>query len=348
MKKIAIIFGGQSSEYEISLESSHSVLNAIDNNKYEIYKIGITQDGKWLLYNGDIENIKNNTWLDDNVSELIPILGDNTGFLIFDTGEILKLDLVFPVMHGEYVEDGKIQGLFEMMGLPYIGCGVLSSSIGFHKAITQKIVHSIGINIAKNYQLNKHNINGEELNNFINEVNYPIFVKPLRAGSSKGISKVESDSELNTALYEAFKYDETITIEEAIEGFEVGCGVLEYDNKLIIGSVDEIELSHGFFDYTEKYNLITSKIHMPARISDNIKSKIQELTERIFILLECKGLARIDFFINNDEEIIFNEINTLPGFTNHSRYPSMLNYIGISYDELIDKLLENELMRNEK
>lgn len=348
MKKIAIIFGGQSSEYEISLESSYSVLEAINTNKHEILKIAISKEGNWYLYEGENENILNDSWKDSKNKEIIPLLGKNKGFLILESNKVIKPDLVFPVMHGEYVEDGKIQGLFEMMGIPYIGCGVASSAIGFHKAVSQKLVQSIGVRVAENYQVNKNNVNGQEINNFINKVNYPIFIKPLRAGSSKGISKVESNSSLNKAIYQAFQYDDIITLEESISGFEVGSGILEYDGKLIIGSVDEIELTDGFFDYKEKYNLFTSKIHMPARISKNKKLEIQKLTREIFLLLECKGLARVDFFIDKDENIIFNEINTLPGFTSHSRYPSMLNNIGIPYEDLIEKLIENELMKNDK
>ena len=339
MKNIGVIFGGQSSEYEVSLDSASSFMEAMDLDKYNLIKIGIAKDGRWFLFEGEIEDVRNDSWLEYS-REIYPLFGhEEKGFM--GQNDFIGLDLLVPIMHGELVEDGSIQGVFRMMGIPYIGCDVLASSIGFDKIISQILAESIGIKTTPSLEFIDR-VEEEKLEEFLKDKDYPYFVKPLRAGSSKGVTKVKSYEDFQEAFKEAFKFDNIILIEAGVNGFEVGCGALDYRGQTLIGEVDEIQLDHGFFDYREKYNLISSKIHLPARIKPSTKKKIQGYTEEIYKLFRCKGLCRVDFFLDR-EEIYFNEVNTMPGFTSHSRFPSMFRQIGIDYPKLVELIISNGL-----
>jgi D-alanine---D-serine ligase len=344
-KKVAIMFGGCSSEYEVSLVSATSVIRNINKNKYDVIMIGITKNGDFYLYNGDIDKIEKNEWLGSETCKKITISANRSdhGIIVLDTNEIISLDIVFPVLHGKNGEDGRLQGLLELAGIKYVGCDMTSSAICMDKYLAHELVSSSGLLSPISYLFDK-NEDYKTIENKIAHLNYPLFVKPLKAGSSFGITKISSINDLKQAISEAFQYDDKIIIEENIDGFEVGCAVLG-NNDLTIGEVDEIELKNSFFDYFEKYNLKTSKIHLPARISKEERNKIRETALEIYKILGCSGFARVDMFYTKDKKIVFNEVNTIPGCTSHSRYPSMLKEIGISFEEVIDRLIELGLER---
>lgn len=337
--KVACLFGGCSSEYDVSLVSASSVIRNIDNKKYDIVMIGITKEGNFYLYNGNIDDIENNKWFNENTCKKITISSNRIdhGFIILDTNEVIKIDIAFPILHGKNGEDGRLQGLFELANIPYVGCGMTSSAICMDKFIAHELAKSNGILVPKSYLFSNYE-SKENILNKIKDLNYPIFVKPLKAGSSFGITKVKDESSLNNAIDLAFSFDNFIIIEENIDGFEVGCAILG-NNKLVIGEVDEIELKDGFFDYKEKYTLETSKIILPARLDKDTREKIKETALNIYRILGCKGFSRVDMFYTKDNKIVFNEVNTIPGCTCHSRYPSMLKEIGYEFSEVIDELI---------
>lgn len=341
-KRIAVIFGGCSSEYEVSLQSSLSVLENIDKEKFEVIKIGITKDGEWYHYLGSNDKINDNTWFLDRENINSVSVSQNRsvkGFLEIKDGvvNVINIDLVFPVLHGKNGEDGTLQGIFELAGIPVVGCNTLASALCMDKDRAHKLVEYAGIKAPKAVTFMNYEKEAG-LNSIMEKLQLPVFVKPVRAGSSFGISKVSDEANLATAVDLAFEYDEIVTVEEEIKGFEVGCAVLGID-ELIVGRVDEIELTGGFFDFTEKYNLVTSKIHMPARIDKETEDRIRETAKVIYKTLGCTGFARVDMFYTPDGEIVFNEVNTIPGFTSHSRYPNMMKGIGLSFAEMLDKLI---------
>lgn len=339
-KKVAIIFGGCSSEYNVSLVSATSVIRNINKNKYDVIMIGITPEGDFYLYDDEIDKIDKNEWLNSSSCKKITISTNRSdhGIIVLETNEIIKIDIVFPILHGQNGEDGRLQGLLELVGIKYVGCDMTSSALCMDKYLAHELVSSSGILSPISYLFTKYETL-EKIENKVSNLKYPLFVKPLKAGSSFGITKILSVKELHKAINEAFKYDDKIIIEENVDGFEVGCAVLG-NKDLIIGEVDEIELEDGFFDYYEKYNLKTSKIHLPARISEQERSRIKETALKIYKILGCSGFARVDMFYTEDKKIVFNEVNTIPGCTSHSRYPSMLKQIGITFETVIDRLIE--------
>ena len=242
-----------------------------------------------------------------------------------------------PVLHGKNGEDGTVQGLLELAGIPVVGCGVLASALCMDKDVAHRLVQAAGVAVPPSILFRA----GEGLDTLPERtasLTYPLFVKPARAGSSFGITKVEEPGVLAEAVTAALAHDSKVVIEEAVPGFEVGCAVLG-NEVLTVGHVDEIELSGGFFNYTEKYGLITSSIHMPARISQEKETEIQVTAQLIYRALECSGFARVDLFLTPDGRIVFNEVNTIPGFTAHSRYPNMMRSIGLEFGPLLDRLI---------
>ena len=341
-KKIGVLFGGCSPEYGVSLESSYSVITNINKEKYDVILIGITEKGDWYKYEGSIEDIKENKWQENGKSTKVVISTNKSdkGIIEIQAGKtvnLIKLDAIFPVLHGKDGEDGAIQGLLQLSGIPLIGCDILSSSLCMDKYLSHKLVESYGIKVAKNIVIN-NNTEKDVVKEKLKKLTYPLFVKPMRAGSSFGITKVENEAQIDKALLEAFKYDTELIIEENIDGIEIGCAVLGND-ELTVGEIDEIELSEGFFNFTEKYTLKTSKIHVPARIDNETSKRAKETAKQIYKILKCKDFARVDMFLTSNGDIYFNEINTIPGFTSHSRYPSMMKEIGITFDKLIDTLI---------
>jgi len=340
-KKIAIIYGGNSAEYEVSLQSAASVFEHINPDKYNIIPIGITKKGEWYHYTGEYKNISNDTWIEDSQNLAPVVVSQNRsikGFLELSDNKytVLKVDLVFPVLHGKNGEDGTLQGVFELAGIPLVGCNTLASALCMDKDRAHNLVGNAGISIPKSVTFKRFGWKTALYK--IASLSYPLFVKPVHAGSSFGITKVAAEQELGSAIELAFEYDDEVIVEEAIAGFEVGCAVLGNDI-LTVGRIDEIELSNGFFDYTEKYTLKSSKIHMPARVAGDTEKRIQDTAVTIYKILGCSGFSRVDMFLTPSGEIIFNEVNTIPGFTSHSRYPNMMKGIGLSFKDLLDKLI---------
>ena len=340
--RIAVIFGGNSTEYEISLQSAFSVLDNLDPEKYDVIPLGITCDGDWYRYYGSYENLPANTWMNDP-ELLMPVVISHSrsskGIIELrpDGNVLTEIDLALPILHGKNGEDGTVQGLFELAGITVVGCSALSSAICMDKDRAHKLVELAGIEVPKAVMIRKYQ--KDDAPALTKGLTYPLFVKPVRAGSSFGITKIYREEELVSAVSFAFEHDDEVIIEENVDGFEVGCAVLGID-ELTVGRVDEIELSHGFFDFTEKYNLITSNIYMPARIDPETEKRIQESAKIIYKALACSGFARVDMFLTPDKRIVFNEVNTIPGFTSHSRYPSMMKGIGLTFDKMLDKLIE--------
>ena len=327
--KLGVIYGGMSSENEVSKISASYVLNNLDKDKYEIYPIYIDKNGKWFYDDKEIDNYIN--FLKD-------------------------MDILFPVLHGLYGEDGTIQGLFELIKKPYVGCKVWASSVGMDKIYAKTIFKSAGINVAPYVYVKKINdkyilvdkhfdeeiLSLEEIIPKIEEnINYPIFIKPSNEGSSVGITKAHNSKELEKGLKDAFNYDRKVLLEEGINGREVECGVLG-NEEVIASSVGEVIVkSDEFYSYDAKYNDETTITEIPASISKELSDEIRRLAIKAFKAIDGKGLSRVDFFIENGtNKIIINEINTLPGFTSISMYPKLFNNIGISYSDLLDKLID--------
>lgn len=345
MKKIAVIFGGESSEYPVSLHSAASLIKEIDLSIYQLTLIGITKQGDWKKFNGSIEEIDNDTWFLGDTQDVDVRFGKNGG--LFVGKEKLDIDVVFPILHGKNGEDGTIQGVFEMAHLNYIGCNVISSAMCLDKEVTHILCENAGIKMAKYVSLKKTE-NKEAVIDFVNKnFKYPLFVKPSNVGSSFGITKVKDSKDLLSAINYAFEYDYKLLIEEGIQGFEIGCAVLG-NYELSVGEVDEVETENDFFDYEGKYNLKNTWIHCPARISDELKAKAKENALKIYDVMQCSGLARIDMFVTEKDELVFNEINTLPGFTSSSRYPTMMKKSGVSYSQLIAKLYDFAIEKHGK
>ena len=344
MKKrsIAVLFGGCSSEYQVSLQSAFSVLTNLDPEKYNVVPVGITQQGEWYHYTGRYEKIIDDTWHEDH-KDLVRVVISNSRSVkgaieMRNSGNsVISLDLAFPVLHGKNGEDGSVQGVFQLLDIPIVGCSTLASALCMDKARAHKLVQAEGIAVPRSVVLDRTNV--KDLFHIAKAIPSPVFVKPARSGSSLGITKVSYPEHLMEAVEEAFMHDDTVIIEECIDGFEVGCALLGID-ELTVGRVDEIELSQGFFDYDEKYTLKTAKIHMPARIDASLETMIQETAKKIFRTLGCSGFARVDMFLRPDGQIVFNEVNTIPGFTSHSRYPEMMRGIGISFPDLLDRMIE--------
>lgn len=338
MKKlqIAVLFGGCSTEYPVSLQSAHAVLTHLNKEKYHPLAVGITRNGSWYLYTGLLENISKGTWTEDRANcipcALSPCRDRHELLLLTYPARSLALDAVFPVLHGKRGEDGTVQGLAELAGIPLIGCGVLSSALCMDKDRAHKLAALAGVAVPKSILLHRH----DPLDTL--DLTYPLFVKPVRAGSSFGITRLERPEGLSQAVAEAFRHDREVLLEEAVPGFEVGCAVLG-NEQLTVGAVDEIELSRGFFDYTEKYTLKTSQIHCPARISPEAAARIQAAAKTVYRALDCRVFARVDFFLTPDGQIVFNEVNSIPGFTSHSRYPAMMAAAGIPFGQLLDRLI---------
>lgn len=339
---IAVLFGGCSPEYRVSLQSAAAVLQHMDRSRYEPVMVGISQAGDWFRYTGPVDNIENDSW--HNAETCVPAVmcpdRSASALLVFGPEGMQKvhLDAAFPVLHGRNGEDGTVQGLFELANIPLVGCGVLASALCMDKDRAHKLAQAAGVEVPRSAVLERWMdvtvamAEGETLG-------YPLFVKPGRAGSSYGITKVMERGQLPAALELAFAYDDHIILEEVVPGFEVGCAVLGSET-LTVGEPDEIELAGGFFNFTEKYTLKTSAIHVPARIPVEQREQVKANAKRIYRVLGCQGFARVDQFLTPEGRLVFNEVNTIPGFTAHSRYPNMMKAAGMSFEQVISALIE--------
>ena len=344
-----VMFGGNSTEYEVSLKSSFSVLENADKEKYNIVKLGITRDGQMFVYEGANEKIKDNSWKDDSANIRKALMsttyGDHAVYAINadNTVERIAIDVVYPVMHGAYSEDGRLQGMLDMSGVPYVGPGCASSAVCMDKAFTKLVLNNYGIPMAACVYVTKEDVY-KSIDSIKNDVatslGYPVFIKPANSGSSVGVSKVNCEAELEEALKKAVMFDNKILIEEAVVGKEVEVAVMGNENAVAL-TCGEIISDADFYDYDDKYNNGTSTYSIPADIKKSTWINLKRTAEGIFRYLDCKGLSRVDFFVcGKDEKIVFNEINTLPGFTNISLYPKMAMASGMTYSEIIDKLIE--------
>lgn len=359
-KQVLCIFGGMSSEYEVSLRSVCTVLEALDTEKYDVHKLGITRDGKWYLYTGKNDSIADNTWHKDtpNLSRamLSPDFGD--GFLYVETSPNVRhfvlypIDVIIPVVHGAYAEDGKLQGLLSMSGIPYVGPHCTASAISMDKAYTKLILNNYDIPQAKCAIISRALLENDP-DAAIAQAEaidaYPLFVKPANAGSSVGASKANDRTALLAALKLAAEHDDKILVEECIIGREVECAVLgNLDPETTVPG--EIDAGAEFYDYEAKYITSTSSAYIPARIKEETQEAVRTYAKRIYEILGCKGLSRVDFFVttegNGEEKIIFNEINTLPGFTSISMYPKLWNHMGTSTTALLDELITLAIRAN--
>ena len=339
MKQILILFGGCSTEYGVSLQSAHAVLTHLDRTRYCPVPVGITRQGQWRYYTGSLGAIPDDRWQEEPGVPCTLCLdrGARALLLLDGTGRQLPFDAAFPVLHGKNGEDGTLQGLLELAGVPVIGCGTLSSALCMDKDRAHKLAAAAGIPVPKSFVAGRETPK-DALYTFGESAGYPLFVKPVRAGSSFGVTKVSCRERLPAAVGQAFAYDDHVILEENIEGFEVGCAVMGTDS-LTTGQVDEIELSGDFFDFEEKYTLKTSAIYVPARIAPGKAHEIRETAKRIYKALGCSGFARVDMFLTPQGKIYFNEVNTIPGFTQHSRFPGMMKAAGISFEEILDRII---------
>lgn len=344
--KLAILFGGKSDEYSVSLHSAAAIIRNVPEELFDVTLIGITKDGKWLHYEGTADKVNDDTWHQEKLSPVLLSMDNNfRGLIKLDeqkgTFEKITIDCIFPVLHGRNGEDGTIQGLCQMTGIPFVGCGMTASAVSMDKEFTHAICEMAGIKTAPYMRaVNSNKLNIKKLyEEALEKLSLPMFIKPANNGSSLGISKVRNYDEFEKGIMEAFEYDDKLIIEKMIQGFEIGCAVVG-NEELIIGEVDEIDTKNDFFDYVEKYSQHNSKIHCPARISDELKKEAKQIAEGTYRALGCKGLSRVDMFVTPENTIYLNEINTIPGLTDLSRYPSMLKKIGIEYKDLIVKLVE--------
>lgn len=344
---VCVLFGGVSPEHEVSLRSAESVLNNMDAEKYNIFPVGITKAGDWVLYGGtDYSLLPSQQWQNypDNYRAIIsPIRGQ--GLLCFN-GDRVKyemIDVVFPVLHGENGEDGAMQGLLQMAGIPYVGPHVSASAVAMDKTLTKLVADNAGIPQA-DWLLVRNSDLQSQIDGILNAVegkfSYPVFVKPAGTGSSVGVSKSNTREELKSALLKAGIYDEKILVEEFIAGSEVEVAVLG-NNSPVASVVGEIDSGAEFYDYDAKYVTDTSVAYIPARIPEDVAEELREKAVQVYKAIGCQGLSRVDFFVTHkDNRVVFNEINTIPGFTSISMYPKLFAASGIPYGTLIDQLLQ--------
>jgi len=333
--RVAVIYGGRSSEHSISVVSAGSVLAALDPQRYDVVPVGITPDGQWLLTDGDPTALAIS-------GRTLPVVGN--GSAVVSETVLGSVDVVFPVLHGRFGEDGTIQGLLELAGLPYVGPGVLSSAAAMDKEFTKKLLRAEGLDVGRFVVLRRER--AWTLDD-VAGLGLPVFVKPARAGSSVGITKVTDWAQLTDAVEEAFRHDGKVLVEAAVAGREVECGVLELVDGPRASVPAEIRLvrGHDWYDFDAKYLDDACEFDVPARLGEALTAAVQQAACRAFTALDCAGLARVDFFVADGDRIVVNEVNTMPGFTPISMYPRMWAASGVDYPTLVDRLIEAALRR---
>lgn len=347
MKTVVVLFGGVSSEHDVSTVSAMSVINNIPQDKYRVVPIGITKDGRWLKYSGDISLLPEDKWLEDEANCVPAIVSPDRkdhGIIVFENGgtEKIYVDVVFPVLHGANGEDGTIQGFMQIAGIPCVGCDCVSSGICMDKALTNIMADAAGIAQAKWDQILKHRFVADPdayVKKAAEKLGYPIFVKPANAGSSVGISKAYDAQSLKEAISKAFAYDNKVVLEEAVVGQEIECAVLG-NEEVFVSAPGEIVPCNDFYDYEAKYISAQSELKIPAELSEEKLQEVRQTALEVYKFLGCSGFARIDFFVrSSDGCVMLNEPNTIPGFTSISMYPKMMEHSGVPYPELLDRLI---------
>jgi D-alanine--(R)-lactate ligase len=345
--KVGIVFGGCSEEHPISVKSAQEVARHLDPARYEPFFVGITRSGAWKLCDGPGPD-----W-DDGSGRPVVLSPDRSvhGLLVLEEGpparyETIRLDVVLPILHGTLGEDGAMQGLLELAGIPYAGCDVQSSALCMDKSLAYTVARAAGI-ATPNFRTVAA---AEPLGS--DRFAYPVFVKPARSGSSFGVTKVAREEELQSAVQAARRYDSKVLIEEAVVGTEIGCAILGDDGDLLAGEVDQISLSHGFFrihqeDEPERGS-DNSTVTVPAEIPEAARTLVRETAKAVYRALGCRGLARVDMFLKEDGQVVLNEVNTLPGMTSYSRYPRMMRAAGLSLGDVIDRMVSLALTRGSR
>jgi len=352
--RVAVLFGGKSAEHEVSLQSAKSIVDAIDRSKYDVVLVGIDKKGRWylnetsrfLLHANDPKRIK----LNKSGDSLALVPGEKVEQWIQRSSHrrLGPVDVVFPVLHGPFGEDGTVQGFLKLANVPFVGASVLGSAIGMDKDVMKRLLREAGIPTAKFFVFDRTSLDRMDFKEIEHRLGVPLFVKPANLGSSVGISKVRGRTEFDLAVKHAFEYDNKILIEECIQGREIECSVL--GNEDPIASVPgEILPQHEFYSYEAKYMDERGAIlKIPADLPTDVVEKVQHLARLTFKVLCCEGMARVDFFFKGEKEVIVNELNTIPGFTQISMYPKLWKASGISYAELIDRLIQLALERFER
>ncbi len=339
-KSILIIFGGNSTEHEVSCKSVMNFIKNIPGEKYEKHLVGITKNGEWMYYTSDTALIPQCKWAEEP-SNVSAMLCPNKGLVLLDgKNSVIKIDVIIPVLHGKNGEDGTIQGLFELCSIPYVGCGVVASSVSMDKAYTKIIVDSLKEIPQADFVLVRESDSNNYIEKAEEKLGYPMFVKPCKSGSSQGVSKAENRTELISAVNLALTHDSKVLIEETIKGRELECAVLEKDGEIVCSNAGEAVAGDVFYSYEAKYNNSDSKTVLNPDIPEGVNEKVRKYAEAIFRALGCNGLSRVDFFMEEDGNVVFNEINTLPGFTEISMYPMMMDAVGYPIEKLMEELIE--------
>jgi D-alanine-D-alanine ligase len=336
--RVALLAGGRSSEHDVSLASARSVLEALDPARYDVVGVAIGRDGRWALQSGDEHVLVPGTDTEVSPAETLPVPAE-----VGTLAALGAVDVVLPILHGPFGEDGTVQGLLELADVPYIGAGVAASALAMDKDLFKKVMRDSGIPVARHHTIRR----GDAVDN---PIGYPAFVKPARLGSSVGISKVHDDAELEAAVALARRHDEKVLVEELVSGMEVECGVL--GNRLpppiasLPGRIDT--LGHDWYDYASKYDEGGMELVIPPELPQRTIELVQQRAVDAFVASECEGMARVDFFVRDDGEVVVNELNTIPGFTATSVYAKLFQASGIAYAELLDRLIELALERHER
>ncbi len=351
---VGIFFGGRSAEHEVSLQSAKSIVEAIDKDKFELVLVGIDKNGKWYLCEN--HDFLNNSSDPKRISirktqdelALVPGMNDHQLLIIHKNEYLKKLDVVFPVLHGPYGEDGTMQGLLKLTNIPFVGPGVMGSSVSMDKDVMKRLLQDSGIPNAAFLVYQLHEMPSINFKDVESKLGLPVFIKPANMGSSVGVNKANNEEEFYMGMKDAFQYDTKVVVEEFIKGREIECAVLgnEDPQASIAG---EIIAHHDFYSYKAKYiDEKGASLKIPAELSDDMMKKVQRIAIDTFKVLGCEGLGRVDMFVTSENKIFVNEINTLPGFTKISMYPKLWDYSGLSYKDLITKLLELALARHQR
>ena len=346
---LGVLFGGASSEHDISCISAKSILENTNKEKYNIVMLGITKQGEWFLFDDDVNMLPNDEWLKSDSLKKAYITPDSKIHgIVTEDGEQIRLDVVFPVLHGKNGEDGTVQGLLQLAQIPFVGCDATSSGSCMDKAVTNAVADAFGIEQAKwcaftEYEYNKDSKKCISL--AIDKLGFPIFVKPANAGSSVGITKAHNEKELIAGMEKAFKEDKKAVLEEFIEGQEVEVAVLGNEEP-VAAEVGQIVAAAEFYDFDAKYNNPASELHIPALLSEEKRNEVRQAALRAYKALSCEGMSRCDFFVTKDgQRVLLNEINTIPGQTSISMYPKLFEAVGVGYTQLIDKLIDLAIKR---
>jgi D-alanine-D-alanine ligase len=351
--RVAVVYGGRSSEHGVSVVSAGSVISALDPEKYEVLPVGITPSGQWMLTEATPDSLKITGRMLPEVEKgtavVLPADPTSASLVAFEPGQAVQflesVDVVFPVLHGRFGEDGTIQGMLEMAGIPYVGAGVFASAAGMDKEYTKVLLRAAGLAVGEFAVLRK----GRPYSSVdLRHLGLPVFVKPARAGSSVGITRVSDWSELDEAVELAFGHDSKVLVEAGVSGREIECGVLENDEGLPEASVPaEIRMlpGHDWYDFEAKYLDDACEFDVPANLPAEVTALVQDMACRAFAALDGAGLARVDFFVTPDHEVLVNEVNTMPGFTHISMYPRMWAASGVDYPTLVDRLIQAALRR---